>query len=244
MIEAAIRAIGQLRDRALAGVLAISAAGAAIVLLGAWFGLAAVLGHVTVFGIEWLDWLARIVVGFGAIFVTLAMFGAITALIASLFVGRVSRAVERRYYPGLPPPRRQSGSEQVAMGISFLFATIALNVLALPFYALWGANIPVFLAVNGYLVGREYFEIVACRRLDRAAVARLRRANRIKIFLAGMAIALFSAVPFADLLTPVLATAFMVHIFQSALSRALGASPCGSGLIGVADTGVSVIREV
>jgi hypothetical protein len=63
MMEAAIRAIAQLRDRALLGVLAISGAGAAIFLLGVWFGLAAVLGHVTVFGTGWLDWLARIAIG-------------------------------------------------------------------------------------------------------------------------------------------------------------------------------------
>jgi uncharacterized protein involved in cysteine biosynthesis len=229
MMEAAIRAIAQLRDRALLGVVAISGAGAAIFLLGVWFGLAAVLGHVTVFGTGWLDWLARIAIGLGAIFVTLAMFGAVTAIIASLFVGRVAGAVERRYYPSLPPPRRQSGAEQVTAGISFLFAMIAANIIALPFYALWGANVPIFLGVNGYLVGREYFEIVASRRLDRVGVARL----------AGIAIALFSAVPFADLLTPVVATAFMLHIFQRALASAI-ADPMR---IGVADMGISVIRE-
>jgi uncharacterized protein involved in cysteine biosynthesis len=239
MMEAAIRAIAQLRDRALLGVVAISGAGAAIFLLGVWFGLAAVLGHVTVFGTGWLDWLARIAIGLGAIFVTLAMFGAVTAIIASLFVGRVAGAVERRYYPSLPPPRRQSGAEQVTAGISFLFAMIAANIIALPFYALWGANVPIFLGVNGYLVGREYFEIVASRRLDRVGVARLRRANSFKIFLAGIAIALFSAVPFADLLTPVVATAFMLHIFQRALASAI-ADPMR---IGVADMGISVIRE-
>jgi CysZ protein len=238
MMAAAARAIAQLRDPALFGVLVISVAGAAIVLLGAWFGVAALLAHVTMFKIDWLDWLTRIVLGLGAIFATLALFGSIAAMIASLFIGRVAQAVENRYYPGLPPARRQSGSEQLRTGVSFLLSSIALNLLALPFYALWGANVPIFLAVNGYLMGREYFELVAARRLDPPGVTRLRRAHTPQLFVAGVAIAAFAAVPFANLLTPVLATAFMLHLFY----RTLGGLNWASG-VGLADTGISVIRR-
>jgi uncharacterized protein involved in cysteine biosynthesis len=238
MLKAAARAVLQLGDPALFGVLILGVAGAAAVLGGTWFAIAAVLAHLTLVGIGWLNWLIRITLGFGAILLTLAMFGAIAAMIASLFIGRVARAVERRYYPGLPPERRQSGAEQLATGLSFLVATVVLNILALPFYALWGANVPIFLGVNGYLMGREYFELVAARRLDRAATARLRRANAPRLFLAGLAIAAFASVPFADLLTPVLATAFMLHLFY----QSLGDEAKDWARIRVADTGGSVIR--
>jgi uncharacterized protein involved in cysteine biosynthesis len=239
MIQAARRAIGQLRDPALFGVIAISAAAAAIILLGAWVGIGALLAHMTVAPSGWLNWLVRIALGLGAIFITLALFGAVAAMIASLFIGRVARAVERRYYPGSPPPRRQSASEQVRTGASFLVATIALNVVALPFYALWDANLPIFLAVNGYLMGREYFELVASRHLGPAAVASLRRAHAVKLFLAGIAIAGFSFVPLADLLTPVLATAFMLHLFH----QVAGGKSAGPTSVGVADGGGSMIRR-
>jgi CysZ protein len=40
--------------------------------------------------------------------------------------------------------------------------TLLLNLLALPVYLLLpGINLFLFLALNGYLLGREYFEVVA-----------------------------------------------------------------------------------
>jgi uncharacterized protein involved in cysteine biosynthesis len=123
--------------------------------------------------------------------------------------------VERRYYADLPPPRPQGAADQIRIGVSFLLATIALNLLALPVYWIWGANIPIFLLVNGYLLGREYFELVAIRRVDRRMLAALRRQHRFELLLAGAAIAALSSIPLANLVTPVVATAFMLHIFQA-----------------------------
>lgn len=215
MLKAAGRAIQQLLDPALFIVLVISVAGAGLVLLACWFGIGALLADVTMFQAHWLDWLARVATGVTAFLVTLALFGAIAAVIASLFIGQVARAVERRWYPGLPPERRQSAGEQLSVSLSFLVATIGVNLLALPLYLLWGPNVLIFLAINGYLLGREYFELVALRRIDRRTVLRLRRTYPFRVFLAGMAIAALSFLPLANLLTPVLATAFMLHIFQA-----------------------------
>jgi uncharacterized protein involved in cysteine biosynthesis len=213
MLKALGRAFAQLSDPAIFGVLILSVVGAGLFLIGIWTGVGAVLAHVSLFTTGWLDWLARIAVGIGTVFVTIALFGAIAAVIGGLFVERIAAAVERRYYPGLPPPRPQSVAEQGAALFSFLFTAIALNLLALPLYVLWGANIPIFLILNGYLVGREYFELVALRRVDRTTARRLWRTHRITLMLCGILIAAFSFVPFANLLTPVLGTAFMIHIF-------------------------------
>jgi uncharacterized protein involved in cysteine biosynthesis len=98
--------------------------------------------------------------------------------------------------------------------LSFLAGAIGVNFVALPFYLIWGADVPIFLIVNGYLLGREYFELVALRHVDRATVRMLQRTYRWRLLLAGVAIAGFAFVPLADLLTPVVATAFMLHIFQ------------------------------
>jgi len=98
------------------------------------------------------------------------------------------------------------------------FATVAvgLNLLLLPFYLLllWfpPAYAVLFYGVNGYLLGREYFEQVAMRRLDPEAARRLRRAHQGRIVLAGVAIAFLLTVPILNLIAPVLATAFMVHL--------------------------------
>jgi len=39
---------------------------------------------------------------------------------------------------------------------------------------------------NGYLLGREYFEAVAYRRLDAAAIRAARERSGLRVFLAGV----------------------------------------------------------
>jgi CysZ protein len=215
MLTAASRAFAQLFDPATLGVLLISVIGAGVMLLATWFGTASLLDHIHLFQPGWLDWLARAMVGIGTVFASLALFGGVAALIAGLLVGRVAASVERRYYPGLPPPRRQAIGESLRLGLSFLAVMIGLNALALPFYLIWGANLPIFLLLNGYLLGREYFELVAARRVDRPTLLRLRRAHGGRVLLAGVAIAALSALPLANLLAPIVATAFMLHLFYA-----------------------------
>jgi len=234
MLKALSRAIAQLTDPAIFGVLILSVAGAGLFLLAIWAGVGALLTHLTLFTTGWLDWLARIAIGVGTIFATVALFGAIAAAIGSLFVERVACAVERRYYPGLPPARHQMVTEQIAAMLSFLTAVIGLNLLALPLYLIWGANIPIFLGLNGYLLGREYFELVALRRVDRRAARLLWRTHRFTLAGGGILIAGLSFVPLANLLTPVVATAFMLHIFYD---MAEFKAPCDG--TGFGDTPVS-----
>ena len=214
MLNAASRAIRQLTDPALFRVVLLSVLGTIAAFAAIWLGIGALLAHVRLFDNHWLDWLARFAVGIGAVFATVALFGSVAAVFAGFVVERIARAVERRYYPGLPPPRRQSGLEQIRAGLSFLGATVVINLLASPLYLIWGVDLPIFLVVNGYLLGREYFELVALRRTDRVNVARLRRDYAGHLLLAGAMIAALSFLPLANLLTPVLATAFMLHVLQ------------------------------
>jgi uncharacterized protein involved in cysteine biosynthesis len=72
----------------------------------------------------------------------------------------------------------------------------------------------LFYALNGYLLGREYFELVALRHLPAPAAAQLRRRHRVKLFWGGVTIAFLSSLPVVNLLVPVIATAFMVHVFE------------------------------
>ena len=80
-------------------------------------------------------------------------------------------------------------------------------------------NLFVFYLLNGYLLGREYFEIVAVRRLDMATAKRLRRTYRGRVFMAGVVIALLLTVPLVNLITPIVATAFMLHVFEGLRRR-------------------------
>lgn len=203
MIRALLRAAAQLLDPALLGTVLLSALGAALVLAASWYGVAFGLEHVRLFATGWLDTLARISAGLAAILLSLALFGTITTTIAGLLLERVARAVERRFYPGLPPACPQPLGEQIRAAASFLATAILVNLLALPLFLIWGANVAFFLAINGYLLGREYFELVAMRRVDRATATYLRKAHPVRIGLAGVAIAALSLLPLANLVLPV-----------------------------------------
>ena len=77
----------------------------------------------------------------------------------------------------------------------------------------------VFYALNGYLLGREYFEFAAVRRLEPATGRALRRRYKIRIFLCGIAIAMLMTVPFVNWLMPVVAAAYMMHVFEGVRPR-------------------------
>jgi uncharacterized protein involved in cysteine biosynthesis len=144
------------------------------------------------------------------------MFPALVTLIMGFFLDSVAAAVEALDYPGKAPARHQSWGEIVLVTLRLTATTIALNLLALPLYVLIpGINLVLFLALNGYLFGRGYFEVVALRRLDAAAAKRMRRRFAGHIFLGGIAIAGLFALPFVNLVAPVIATAFMVHVFEA-----------------------------
>lgn len=58
--------------------------------------------------------------------------------------------------------------------------------------------------MNGYLLGREFFEFAAMRFRSPADARLFRVKHRTTVFMAGLVIAAFLAVPFLNLLTPLL----------------------------------------
>jgi uncharacterized protein involved in cysteine biosynthesis len=96
-----------------------------------------------------------------------------------------------------------------------LFAlTLFLNIVALGLFFVIGPRAPVaFWAVNGWLLGREFFMQVALRRLPRAQAVALRRRFGWQIWLAGALMAAGLTLPLANLLVPVLASASFTHSF-------------------------------
>ncbi|MFN3077176.1 MAG: hypothetical protein ABT940_09910, partial [Alphaproteobacteria bacterium] len=80
-------------------------------------------------------------------------------------------------------------------------------------------NLLVFYLVNGYLLGRTYYEVVALRRLDVKAAAELRRSGWMTLLPGGVVVAFLMTVPVVNIVAPVVATAFMVHHFEKMRRR-------------------------
>ena len=132
------------------------------------------------------------------------------------FLDRVAGAVEAQDYPGLGPVRRDALLDVTVATLRLMVLTVVLNLLALPVYLLMpGINFFVFLGLNGYLFGRTYFEVVALRRLDRGTAKAVRRHFAGRVFIGGLVITGLFSLPLVNLIAPVIATAFMVHVFES-----------------------------
>ena len=68
--------------------------------------------------------------------------------------------------------------------------------------------------MNGYLLGREYFALVARRRLGAEAAAALGRRHLARIWFLGTAMAVPLSVPVVNLVVPILGVAVFTHQFH------------------------------
>jgi uncharacterized protein involved in cysteine biosynthesis len=143
------------------------------------------------------------------------LYPAVATLVLGLFLDGAVAIVEARRYPALPPPNRQSTLAVLGGGLRLALLGIVLNLLALPAYLLLpGVNFLLFYAINGWLLGREYFELVALRRLDARQVRLLWRAQRPRLVVAGALIAFLLTVPLLNLAAPLIAALFMLHLVE------------------------------
>jgi uncharacterized protein involved in cysteine biosynthesis len=178
-----------------------------------WLVIAFLLAHSIRMAWRPLDWLVQLFAAGGVLGLCWLLFPAVLTLVMGFFLPRIAAEVEALDYPGNSPQRASPVIESLAITLRLMVVTIVLNLLALPLYVFVpGVNFFVFLGLNGYLLGRQYFEVVALRRLDLAATRAVRHRFGGRVFVGGVVIAGLFAVPFVNLLAPVIATAFMVHL--------------------------------
>ncbi|RCS24872.1 sulfate transporter family protein [Phyllobacterium salinisoli] len=166
---------------------------------------------------QWAGWLGTI----GAIFASLGLalalallIAPVTAIIASFFLDDAAEVIEREDYPADPPGKALPIMRSLVLSLKFLGIVIIGNIFALFLLFIPGVNIIAFFIVNGYLLGREYFEFAAMRFLGENEAKALRSQHGGTVFLAGLVIAAFLAIPIVNLLTPLFAAAMMVHLYK------------------------------
>lgn len=215
MLAAFVKAIEQLGDPAIRRVLWISVGLSVLVFALVWTGVGYLLTQTTFFQIGWLDTAIDVLGGFATLAVSWLLFPAVVSTTTGFFLEGVADAVERRHYPNLPPVRSQPLEEAVASAVKFFGLMLLLNLILLLFLLIPPVFPFVFYGVNGYLLGREYFELVAARRLDPVEARSLRRRHGRTLFIAGVLIAFLLTIPFVNLVAPVVGTAAMLHLFET-----------------------------
>jgi CysZ protein len=160
MIFALSRAVAESFTPALRRIVGLSLVLAVASFTALWLVLAIVLDHSARFGWRPLDWLVDLFGALAVVGLSWLLFPAVVTMVMGFFLDRVAGAVEALDYPGRGPARRASITETALMTLRLMGLTILLNLLALPVYVLApGINFFVFLGLNGYLFGREYFEV-------------------------------------------------------------------------------------
>ena len=214
MIAAFLKAIDQISDRSTRRVVWISLGFTLAVFIGLMLVVMFLLSSTALFSWGWLETIVDFLGWLAALVITWFLFPGVAGAFTGLMLDRVADAVEARHYPGLPPIKGASFSEALLSAAKFLVIMIFLNIFLLAFLIIPPLFPFVFYGVNGYLLSREYFAMVALRRVGLAEAERLRRAHRGQLFFSGVLIALMLTIPVVNLLAPIVATAAMIHLFE------------------------------
>ena len=170
------------------------------------------------FEIGWLDTIFDTLGWFAVLAIASLLLPSIALTAITFLLEEIAISVENKHYPNLPAPRHQSLTELMTTSLWLTLTALLLNLMALPLYLVLlffpPFNILVFIILNGYLMGREYFELVALRRLPPKKTRMLWRKNRGKLFLTGSIIAGLLSIPLVNWCMPVIAAAYMLHIFE------------------------------
>lgn len=182
-----------------------------VLLVGGLTWLTADLVHVK-WG--WLDtsinWFTGIVLGIGGWF----MLPALVVLVAGVFQEVTISQVEKIEYPDKTREDEPHFWPDVLHDIRFTVKAILLNMLVLPFY-LVGIGFFLSIALNSYLLGREFFESAAGYHLGKPEARQIGRKHRKTIYSSGIILTLLTLVPLVNLFVPVIAIVWMVHLYHS-----------------------------
>lgn len=220
MIRAFFRATGLILDPKARRVLFYAVFSATSVLLLSWAIIYTLLAKITFFSINWIetsfDWLG----GLAAWALTWMLFPVTISIVIGLYLEEIATLFEKKYYPYSSSIGGAGTFNTLLTTLRFFLIMLSLNILILPFL-LSGPFFPfVFYVMNGYLLGREYFELVALRRIRAVEIKTLRKKNMLTLFLTGLLLTFMLTIPVINLVTPIIATGMMVQLFEEFRNKA------------------------
>ena len=213
MLRAISLAFASLSDPRVIAVLAkvIALTLAAFVVLGVvlWYAIDATFAYYLPKNDGMLGAAAALVV---LAFTGWLLFRSLAIAFTWVFADDIIDAVEDRHYPFYAAQGQRPGFGKAArMGLRSIGRALGYNLLMIPVYLLLlvsGVGTPLaFLAVNGYLMGRDLEDMLVARHGPmRAEIGGIRR------FVLGLGSVAAMLIPIVQFFVPVLATAAAVHI--------------------------------
>ena len=170
--------------------------------------------------VRWIDDLVSWGALFLLLFLSMFLMIPVASAITSMFLDTVAEAVESRHFRHLPRPQPVPLWDSIRDTINFLGVLILANIVAIVLYLILNVAAPlIFWALNGFLLGREYFTMVAIRHVGRVEAKRLRRRYIGTIWVAGTLMAIPLSIPLLNLIIPILGAATFTHLYHGLTTR-------------------------
>jgi CysZ protein len=187
-----------------------------LVYMAAWGLLAWILSviinhYLGMTGVE--GFWTHLMASFGGMIAAHLFFPLLYPILISFFDNTVADVIEHQDYPHLPPAIGPFWPT-VLNDISFSMKAVGLNILCIPLYFIPLVNVAVYYVLNGYLLGTQFFRIVAGRRATPAEAAVMIKKAYYAILTIGIAISFFSTIPVLNLVAPLVGIAAMLHLFH------------------------------
>ena len=234
MLDAAIKALTQMFSPPFRSILLRSVGLAIIILFALGVGVYQALAWLTGAGETWVEStlgagshgpllllvkLLAIAFSLGIVVGGIFLMPAVTALVASFFGDEIAEQVEQRHYPLDPPGVALPLGRAILEGVKTAALAVLVYLVCTPFLLFAGFGVVLFFVATAWLLGREYFELAAMRFHPVAEAKALRRLHGGTVFVAGLFIAGFVAIPIVNLATPLFGAAFMVHMHKRLMRR-------------------------
>jgi CysZ protein len=215
MFASARKALALIFDPAFSGIVAKSIFLTIALFVVLFLGLEYAIHQLPQLGWHWVNVVLEILAPVLFIFLIFFLGAPVAAIFGSFYLDDIAKAVEAKFYAGDGPAPGAPFFTSLRSGFRLAATIVLVNLALLPF----DIELPLLgevaaLLINGWLLGREYFELAALRHLTPSAAHVLRRAHGSAIFFAGLLISILSILPVANLFAPLFGSAFMVHLFK------------------------------
>jgi CysZ protein len=208
------RALGLVFDPALYGVILRSLVVTLVLFVLIVVGVEYALHFLPTLGKPWVNRALELVAPILLVWGMFLVGAPVAALFASLYLDKVADAIEARAYASDPKGHGLSFGTGLWAAVRLTGLIVGADILLLPTDAFFPVGEIATIVVNGFLLGREYFELAALRHVSLKTADALRKRNGASVFGAGLVISLISAVPVANFFAPLFGAALMVHLYK------------------------------
>jgi len=215
MFASAVKAAAMLVDRDFLGMVWRSLLLTALLFVLLFAGIEYGLAHLPPLGSVWVNRFLELATPFILILALFFLGAPVAAIFASIYLDRIAAKVDARFFPKDPRAPGTPLATGLGEALRLIGLALLINVALLPVdVGVPGlAEIATILA-NGWVLGREFFDLAALRHLDRADTEALRSRHAMRIYGAGLLISVLTVIPFIDLIAPFFGSALMAHLFK------------------------------